>query len=303
MVEIKIGDKKFLFYLSMVNLVSLNSKYNNNLKDFIDSAVLKNDSDSLIKLMRDIIKASFVGSDSDRNLFDGSYYKDIILDHLAFHSDDATKFIGNIMPDKRYMVWTLDIERPDMPTTFNCCCTPRSSGRYPGIYFDGRLIDKPVYKKGAYTSIIDKWMKNNNSDKTNKEEIVMPYRTNNVQITKIVTHNNMVTIVYFSDGSFTKAICSKNDTYDLDVGIQVCIMKKMLGEKRYFKTMEYAHKLIEKQEQDKKDAIELKRQRRAEQKKREEKNKLARKKAVDQWKNDITDAVKAAISNKEDDLK
>ena len=293
MVEVKIGDKKFLFYLSMVNLVSLNSKYNNNLKGFINSAVLKNDSDGLIKLMRDIIKASFVGSDSDRNLFNGSYYKDIILDHLAFHSDDATKFIENIMPDKRYMLWTLDIERPDMPTTFNCCCTPRSSGRYSGIYFDGRPIDKPV----------DNYMKNNNSDKTNEEENVMPYRTNNVQITKIVTHNNMVTIVYFSDGSFTKAICSKNDTYDLDVGIQVCIMKKMLGEKRYFKTMEYAHKLIEKQEQDKKDAIELKRQRRAEQKKREEKNKLARQKAVDQWKFDITCAVKAAISNKEDDLK
>ena len=302
MVEIKIGDKKFLFYLSMVNLVSLNSKYDNNLKGFIDSAILKNDSDSLIKLMRDIIKAAFTGSDSDRMSFEASFYNDIILDHLAFNNNDATKFIENIMPDKRYMVWTLDIKRPDMPTTFNCCmprssiycyCALRSSGRYSGIYFDGPLIAKPV----------DNYMKNNNSDKTNKEDKEMSYTRGNVQITKIVTHNDLVTIVYFSDGSFTKAICSEKDTYDLDVGIQVCIMKKMLGEKRYFKTMEYAHKLIEKQEQDKKDAIELKRQHRAEQKKREEKNKLARQKAIDQWKNDITDAVKAAISNKEDDLK
>ena len=294
MVEIKIGDKKFLFYLSMVNLVSLNSKYDNNLKGFIGNAVLKNDSDSLINLMYDIIKASFAGSDSYRNFFNGSYYKDVICDHLVFHSEDATKFIENIMPDKRYSIWTLDISRPDMQTTFTYCrCVPRSSGRYSGIYFDGTLIAKPV----------DNHMKNNNSDKTNKEDKEMPYTRSNVQITKIVTHNDMVTIVYFSDGSFTKAICSKNDTYDLDVGIQVCIMKKMLGEKRYFKTMEYAHKLIEKQEQDKKDAIELKRQRRAEQKKREEKNKRTRQKAIDQWKNDITDAVKAAISNKEDDLK
>lgn len=183
-----------------------------------------------------------------------------------------------------YNYYTFTMKLEAMNTKYLCKpqvdYTPCSSGRYPWREWMDSI----------------KW----------EENTIMPYKkTNNVEITKIVTHNNMVTIVYFSDGTFTKAICSKNDTYDLDAGIQVCLMKKMLGDKRYFKTMEYAHKLIEKQEQDKKDAIELKRKRRDEQKRREEKNRKARQEAIDQWKNDITDAVKEAFSsiNKEDDLK
>jgi hypothetical protein len=235
--------------------------------------------------LNDLLDASFEkgrigGMTIHKELFNKSQLKNRILDYLLNNEVAYTSFEDNISP--MYIDSILIMNLEDMNIKCLCKpqvdCTPCSSGRYPWREWMDSI----------------KW----------EEKSIMPYKkTNNVEITKIVTHNNMVTIVYFSDGTFTKAICSKNDTYDLDVGIQVCLMKKMLGDKRYFKTMEYAHKLIEKQEQDKKDAIELKRKRRDEQKKREEKNRKARKEAIDRWKNDITDAVKSALSNKEDDLK
>ena len=49
-----------------------------------------------------------------------------------------------------------------------------------------------------------------------------------VDIADVVTYNDKVTIVYFSDGSFEKAVCTDNDTFDIETGITICLCKKML---------------------------------------------------------------------------
>lgn len=289
MVEIKICDKKYYFNLSMVDLFKLNEKYDGKLACHINEAVYDRDVSKCMSIIEDIFGYSFVGTQADRNIFNSSLCKKAIIDNFVENGPNFQRFINNIMSDKRDRVIKFDFPFIQVDTPR---CVPNSNMN--AIMLDGDSVKPKAI--GYYDIIKYKYC----CESSNKEEKSMPA---NVKITKIVTHNNMVTIVYFSDGSFTKAICSEKDTYDLDVGIQVCLMKKMLGEKRYFKTMKYAHELIEKQEQDKKDAIELKRKRREEQKKREKKNRKLRQQAVDQWKNDITDAVKAAISNKEDDLK
>lgn len=74
------------------------------------------------------------------------------------------------------------------------------------------------------------------------------------KVMKVETYNDRVVKVTFSDGSFTKAVCGEQDTFDLDTGITVCLMKKMLGEngtRKYNDALRDIHKLMEKQENDK----------------------------------------------------
>lgn len=130
-----------------------------------------------------------------------------------------------------------------------------------------------------------------------KEETVMPTKSiATITIERIVVHNNKVMIVYFSDDTYTKAICSDNDTFNFDIAYQVCLLKKMLGNSQYHKAMRDAKKLYEKQEQEKKELIEQKRQRRAAQEARHQKNLARANKQREQFKNDISEAVLAAIS-------
>lgn len=94
-------------------------------------------------------------------------------------------------------------------------------------------------------------------------------------IDKIDTYNDRVVKVTFVDGTFTKAVCSENDQFDLDVGITVCVIKRMLGRngsKLYNDIIRDAHKAIEqnnklKEEQQKLKAEERMRRRKAELKK------------------------------------
>ena len=48
-------------------------------------------------------------------------------------------------------------------------------------------------------------------------------------IKKVETYNDRVVKVTFIDGTYTKAVCSENDNFDLDVGITICAMKRLLG--------------------------------------------------------------------------
>lgn len=114
-------------------------------------------------------------------------------------------------------------------------------------------------------------------------------------VTKVVTHNNRVVITYFDDGTFTKAVCSENDTFDLDVGYQVCIMKKIFGTKNYYKFMNEFHKFMDDQEKEKIQKNQEKKERREKQKAKEMKNAAKRQAHIDQYKNDISDAVLAAL--------
>jgi hypothetical protein len=78
-----------------------------------------------------------------------------------------------------------------------------------------------------------------------------------VNITNIEMYNDRVVKVTFDDGSFTKSVCQENDIFDLDVGITVCLMKKMLdsgkgdGTRIYNDIIRNAHKLIEDKENEK----------------------------------------------------
>ena len=48
-------------------------------------------------------------------------------------------------------------------------------------------------------------------------------------VSKVETYNNRVVKVTFIDGTFTKSVCSENDIFDIDVGITICMMKRMFG--------------------------------------------------------------------------
>lgn len=58
-------------------------------------------------------------------------------------------------------------------------------------------------------------------------------------VEKVETYNNRVVKVTFIDGTFTKAVCSENDNFDLDVGITICAMKRLLGTNSENATREY----------------------------------------------------------------
>lgn len=67
-------------------------------------------------------------------------------------------------------------------------------------------------------------------------------------VRKVETYNDRVVKVTFGDGSFTKSVCSENDKFDLDVGITICLMKKMLGKdgnKKYNNAIRQIHKIME----------------------------------------------------------
>jgi hypothetical protein len=71
-------------------------------------------------------------------------------------------------------------------------------------------------------------------------------------VSKVETYNNRVVKVTFTDGTFTKAVCSENDTFDLDMGITICAMKRLLGTdskdatKRYNRFINHVHSVMEK---------------------------------------------------------
>lgn len=71
-------------------------------------------------------------------------------------------------------------------------------------------------------------------------------------VEKVETYNNRVVKVTFIDGTYTKAVCSENDIFDLDMGITICGMKRLLGTdsndatKRYNQFIGHAHSVMDK---------------------------------------------------------
>lgn len=76
-------------------------------------------------------------------------------------------------------------------------------------------------------------------------------------VEKVETYNNRVVKVTFIDGTFTKAVCSENDNFDLDVGITICAMKRLLGTnsdnatREYNRFINHAHDVMDKNEKEK----------------------------------------------------
>lgn len=93
-------------------------------------------------------------------------------------------------------------------------------------------------------------------------------------IRQIQTFNDRVVQVTFIDGSQTKCVCGKDETFDLYEGIAFCLFKRFLGKEKGHKSfndlMRYAFKKLDKQEEAKKREAEIE----AENKRLNEKKKL-----------------------------
>ena len=99
-------------------------------------------------------------------------------------------------------------------------------------------------------------------------------------IAKVETYNGKAVKVTFEDGTFEKAVCSDLDTFSVDVGITICVLKKMLGKdghKKYNKMMRGVHKLMQKQVIE--EAAERERKNREKMKAERAKEKAAKRKA------------------------
>ena len=75
------------------------------------------------------------------------------------------------------------------------------------------------------------------------------------EIIDVKTINNKVVIVTFVDGTQTKAVCDKDDTFNLEVGIGICITKRLMsndeqtGNSLFNKSIKDALKVMKRNEQ------------------------------------------------------
>lgn len=127
---------------------------------------------------------------------------------------------------------------------------------------------------------------------------------------KVETYNDRVVKVTFEDGSFTKSVCSDNDTFDLDVGITICILKRAMGKnghKLYNNMMREIHKIMDENEKDKEKARKDKAERKAKQRKTElkaaAKKAKARQDQIDIQKTAFVEALRVSGIGSGDDLK
>ena len=127
---------------------------------------------------------------------------------------------------------------------------------------------------------------------------------------KVETYNDRVVKVTFKDGSFTKSVCSDNDTFDLDVGITICILKRVMGKnghKLYNNMMRDIHKIMDENEKDKEKARKEKAERKTKQRKTElkaaAKKAKARQEQIDIQKTAFVEALRVSGIGSGDDLK
>lgn len=71
-------------------------------------------------------------------------------------------------------------------------------------------------------------------------------------IKDVKVYNNRAVIVHFSDDTFTRARCSKEDAgkFSVDAGIAICLLKKMLGmsNNRFRELMDICREKVNKEE-------------------------------------------------------
>ena len=89
-----------------------------------------------------------------------------------------------------------------------------------------------------------------------KSITLIPWFTLQVpEIIDVKVINNKVIIVTFIDGTQTKAVCDKDDTFNLEVGIGICITKRLMsndeqtGNSMFNKTIKNALKVMKRNEQ------------------------------------------------------
>lgn len=132
-------------------------------------------------------------------------------------------------------------------------------------------------------------------------------------VSRVDTYNNKVVKVTFMDGTFTKAVCSENDEFNLDVGISICLTKRMLHKdshestKRYANMMHDVHKKMEenekKREEEKARVAKEKSDRRKANLKRAAKNLKAKQEQIDIQRTAFVEAMREAKMTLGDDGK
>ena len=328
---LKVKDRVYKFKLSVFQIISLEDKYKSTggISRTINTAVFWNDNQKLLSIMKDIVEYSWMkaNGDYDEDICDDFIYR------LIQDKELPDSFIKSILPDGEDMEYYMSFEKRTtkqdelQQLEHNLCvlkdnaielsweaeagCQTRYTITFNADQLAKLIIDEAKSNKNIMMNgpRAGKYATPRNSGRYPfKEE---NNNMNSARITKVITHNDRVVIVKFSDGSFTKAVCSENDHFDLDVGIQVCLMKKMLGNAGYYKIMKDIHKMMDDQEEAKAKAAEEKKLLREKQKKKEAKSEKKRQANIDQYKRDIADAVAMGIeayhtvtpNDRRDDLK
>lgn len=348
---LKIKDRVYKFKLSLFQIINLDDKYKSTggISRTINTAVFWNDNRKMLSIMEDIVEYSWmkVNGDYDEDICDDFIYrlvqdqelinnfiKSIFPDggdmeyYMSFDKkttkqDELRQLAHNLNVLKEHTMdlsWESEASCPTLYTfsmydyqlanlSITDLYSTKNHADEMNSYNNKVFLDGPRIGKTVINEMISKYSTPRNSGRYSfKEE---NNNMNSARITKVITHNDRVVIVKFSDGSFTKAVCSENDHFDLDVGIQVCLMKKMLGNTGYYKTMKDVHKMMDDQEEAKAKAAEEKKLRREKQQKKKEKSEKKRQAHIDQYKCDIADAVAMGIEAyhtvmpdaREDDLK
>ena len=131
------------------------------------------------------------------------------------------------------------------------------------------------------------------------------------KVFRVETYNDKVVKVTFSDGTFTKSVCSDNDTFNLDIGITICIMKRMMsktdGNKKYNDMIRKVHEQMEKNEKAKEEKkaaqIKKKEDNRKANEKKAKKKAAQRAEQIDIQKTAFVEAMKEINNNAGDDAK
>ena len=141
------------------------------------------------------------------------------------------------------------------------------------------------------------------------EKIEQPKET---FIKDITVYNDKVVKMDFTDGTFTKAVCGEHDEFNLDTGITICLVKKMLGGQEdgtrcYNNLLRDLHGLMNDKKKAKIEEAEEKERQKQKRKKHElkraKKKLLAEQAQIDIQKTAFAMALRECGLSKEDDLK
>lgn len=124
-------------------------------------------------------------------------------------------------------------------------------------------------------------------------------------ITDVKVVKDKVTIVTFADGTQEKAVCAEGDTFSLENGITICLMKKMLadsciegtGTSIYNNLIRYATKKVGAAKKEEEEAKKLEKEVKAARKKAHDEASDANKRNRQYWIDVFADAMKAAFGS------
>lgn len=269
MFNVEVRGLYYSFELYLSDIVRLNEKHCGNIARAINLAIFNIDNVTLIDIMEDIVNTAYiphVGCKTYRFKYENPEVFQIIVNRIIGNPTFATNFVEGIIPSLTGYNEKGDnnMTSEQLKNIVNDTCR---SGRYPRNQMYTQCCTPTPTKKFGFPPI-----------------------------SRIITHNDRVVIVKFADGSFTKAVCSANDKFDIDVGITVCLLKKVLGgTNAYNNLIRKIHKQMDQQEAAKQAENEAKKAQRKKQAAIKAKRDKGREEASRSFRNDITDAVVQAL--------